>query len=86
MQRTLRWLDENRNFQAESLFKLTAFQAGPRICLGKDFAYRQMKIIAAVLLSHFTFKLQGEEGIAKYRTMITLQIDGGLNVHAFPRV
>ncbi|KAL3571899.1 hypothetical protein D5086_025803 [Populus alba] len=45
-----RWLNEDGVFQQESPFKFTAFQAGPRICLGKEFAYRQMKIFAAVLM------------------------------------
>uniref|UniRef100_A0A7N0ZR58 Cytochrome P450 n=1 Tax=Kalanchoe fedtschenkoi TaxID=63787 RepID=A0A7N0ZR58_KALFE len=81
-----RWLDENGNFQAESPFNFTAFQAGPRICLGKEFAYRQMKIISAVLLGCFMFKLKDEKEAVNYRTMISLQIDGGLHVHAFPRV
>ncbi|XP_030535476.1 cytochrome P450 704C1-like [Rhodamnia argentea] len=75
-----RWLDSNGVFQPESPFKFTAFQAGPRICLGKEFAYRQMKIFSAVLLSCFTFKLADEKKPVNYRTMINLHIDGGLHV------
>ncbi|KAF0921843.1 hypothetical protein E2562_020307 [Oryza meyeriana var. granulata] len=70
-----RWLDENDVFQQESPFKFTAFQAGPRICLGKDFAYRQMKIFAAVLLRSFVLRLRDEKEIVSYRTMITLSVD-----------
>uniref|UniRef100_A0A0E0M9Z7 Cytochrome P450 n=1 Tax=Oryza punctata TaxID=4537 RepID=A0A0E0M9Z7_ORYPU len=70
-----RWLDENGVFQQESPFKFTAFQAGPRICLGKDFAYRQMKIFVAVLLRFFVFKLRDEKEIISYRTMITLSVN-----------
>ncbi|KAM6584623.1 hypothetical protein CsatB_011625 [Cannabis sativa] len=80
-----RWLNENGVFQPQSPFKFTAFQAGPRICLGKEFAYRQLKIFAAVLLSYFEFKLSDEKKIAHYRTMINLHIDGGLQVHVLPR-
>jgi len=36
-------------------------QAGPRICLGKEFAYRHMKVLAAVLLRFFVFSLRDEE-------------------------
>lgn len=75
-----RWLDSNGVFQPESPFKFTAFQAGPRICLGKEFAYRQMKIFSAVLLSCFTFKLADAKKPVNYRTMINLHIDGGLPV------
>ncbi|XP_057499251.1 cytochrome P450 704C1-like [Actinidia eriantha] len=81
-----RWLDENGNFRQESPFKFTAFQAGPRICLGKEFAYRQMKIFSAVLLPSFVFKLGDDKKAVNYRTMINLHIDGGLHVRAFRRL
>ncbi|GLT84457.1 hypothetical protein SLE2022_026850 [Rubroshorea leprosula] len=80
-----RWLDEHGVFQPESPFKFTAFQAGPRICIGKEFAYRQMKIFSAVLLHCYAFKLSDEEKIITYRTMINLHIDGGLHIIASHR-
>lgn len=80
-----RWLNEEGIFQPESPFKFTAFQAGPRICLGKEFAYRQMKIFSAVLLRSFIFKLSDEKSTVNYRTMINLHIDGGLHIRAFHR-
>uniref|UniRef100_A0A2P2JM78 Cytochrome P450 704C1 n=1 Tax=Rhizophora mucronata TaxID=61149 RepID=A0A2P2JM78_RHIMU len=80
-----RWLDEDGVFQPESPFKFTAFQAGPRICLGKEFAYRQMKIFSSVLLGSFIFKLTDENKAVNYRTMINLHIDEGLHVRAFHR-
>ncbi|XVE77003.1 hypothetical protein DITRI_Ditri13aG0027000 [Diplodiscus trichospermus] len=75
-----RWLDDDGIFQPESPFKFTAFQAGPRICLGKEFAYRQMKIFSAVLVRCFVFKLGDEDKPVTYRTMINLHVDGGLHV------
>ncbi|XP_024184309.1 cytochrome P450 704C1 [Rosa chinensis] len=81
-----RWLDENGIFQPESPFKFTAFQAGPRICLGKEFAYREMKIFSAVLLGNYIFKLAEKKTGVSYRTMINLHIDGGLYVLAAPRL
>ncbi|KAL3645254.1 hypothetical protein CASFOL_010434 [Castilleja foliolosa] len=81
-----RWLDENGAFRNESPFKFTAFQAGPRICLGREFAYRQMKVFSAVLLSAFSFKLADEKKPVNYRTMLTLQIDGGLHLRASSRI
>ncbi|KAL5571498.1 hypothetical protein UlMin_021095, partial [Ulmus minor] len=80
-----RWLNEDGTFQPESPFKFTAFQAGPRICLGREFAYRQLKIFAAVLLSCFVFKLSDEKKVVNYRTMINLHIDEGLEVRVFNR-
>ncbi|KAK2653673.1 hypothetical protein Ddye_013529 [Dipteronia dyeriana] len=81
-----RWLNENGRFEPESPFKFTAFQAGPRICLGKEFAYRQMKIFCMLLLGCFRFKLSDDKKTVKYRTMLTLAIDGGLHLSATPRM
>ncbi|KAH0731217.1 hypothetical protein KY290_002245 [Solanum tuberosum] len=80
-----RWLDGDGFFRPENPFKFTAFQAGPRICLGKEFAYRQMKIFSAVLLRYFVFKLSDNKKAINYRTMINLHIDGGLHVRVFRR-
>ncbi|VVA11000.1 Hypothetical predicted protein [Prunus dulcis] len=80
-----RWLDENGVFKQESSFKFTAFSAGPRICVGKEFAYRQMMIFSAVLLGSYILKLRDENKVANYRTKFTHHIDGGLYVQASPR-
>uniref|UniRef100_M1DCB7 Cytochrome P450 monooxygenase n=1 Tax=Solanum tuberosum TaxID=4113 RepID=M1DCB7_SOLTU len=81
-----RWLDENGSFKQESPFKFTAFQAGPRICIGKEFAYKNMKITAAVLMQFFVFKLSDDTKPVNYKTMLQLHIDGGLHVRAFRRI
>ncbi|WOL05707.1 Cytochrome P450 [Canna indica] len=80
-----RWLNGDGVFVPESPFKFTAFQAGPRICLGKDFAYTQMKIFAATLVYFFKFKMWDEMKTVKQRTTLTLQIDGGLYLCAMER-
>ncbi|KAL6127827.1 hypothetical protein ACLB2K_071188 [Fragaria x ananassa] len=80
-----RWLDGNGNFKEESPFKFIAFNAGPRICLGRDHSYLQMKIYSAVLLNNYIFKLTDENKVVKYKNMVTLHSDEGLHVHAFPR-
>jgi len=66
-----RWLDNEGVFQPQSPFKFTAFQAGPRICLGKDSAYLQMKITAATLLRFFKFEWVGGYRI-EYMVALTL--------------
>ncbi|KAJ9561175.1 hypothetical protein OSB04_006335 [Centaurea solstitialis] len=80
-----RWLDENGVFHPASPFKFTAFQAGPRTCLGQDFAYRQMKIFSSILLGCFTFKLSDESKIPNYRVTINLQMDDPLHVFVSKR-
>jgi len=44
-----------------------------------------MKIFSAVLLGSFRFKLNDEKKNVTYKTMITLHIDGGLEIKAFHR-
>lgn len=80
-----RWLNENGHFQPKSSFIFTSFQGGPRICLGKEFAYRQMKIFSMILLGSYKFKLNDESKPVKSRTALTLHIDGGLHLRVFSR-
>ncbi|XP_010413066.1 PREDICTED: cytochrome P450 704C1-like isoform X2 [Camelina sativa] len=79
-----RWLKDGV-FQPESPFKFISFHAGPRICLGKDFAYRQMKIVSIALLHFFRFKMADEVCNVRYKRMLTLHIKGGLHLCAIPR-
>ncbi|XVF79924.1 hypothetical protein PTKIN_Ptkin15bG0029300 [Pterospermum kingtungense] len=79
-----RWLKDGI-FQPESSFKFISFHAGPRICLGKDFAYRQMKIIATALIRYFRFKLADDTKVATYAITFTLRMKEGLHVLAIPR-
>ncbi|CAD6337876.1 unnamed protein product [Miscanthus lutarioriparius] len=79
-----RWF-VNGVFQLESPYKFVCFNAGPRICLGKEFAYRQMKIMAATLVHFFRFKLADESKEPTYKTMFTLHMDKGLHLYAHPR-
>ncbi|XP_031127141.1 cytochrome P450 704C1-like [Ipomoea triloba] len=79
-----RWLKDGI-FTPESPFKFTAFHAGPRICLGKDFAYRQMKIVSIALLHFFRFKLSDDSKKVTYKIMFTLHISGGLHLTAVSR-
>ena len=39
-----RWLRKDGTFQPESPFRFPVFHAGPRMCLGKELAYIQMKL------------------------------------------
>ncbi|XVF73354.1 hypothetical protein PTKIN_Ptkin12aG0194800 [Pterospermum kingtungense] len=79
-----RWLKDGV-FQAESPFKFISFHAGPRICLGKDFAFRQLKMFSAALIRHFRFKLVDDTKDAAYKVTIALMIKGGLHLCAVPR-
>ncbi|XWS23173.1 hypothetical protein CRYUN_Cryun29cG0098200 [Craigia yunnanensis] len=73
-----RWLKEGY-FQNASPFKFTAFQAGPRICLGKDSAYLQMKMALAIFCRFFKFSLVTNHPV-KYRMMTILSMEQGLKL------
>ncbi|XXG73329.1 hypothetical protein AAC387_Pa07g2268 [Persea americana] len=73
-----RWF-KNGVLQSASPFKFTAFQAGPRICLGKDSAYLQMKITLAILCRFFVFTLVPQHQV-RYRMMTILSMAHGLNL------
>ncbi|KAM7269211.1 hypothetical protein ACFE04_024708 [Oxalis oulophora] len=78
-----RWL-VNGIFQNASPFKFTAFQAGPRICLGKDSAYLQMKMTLAILCRFYEFHLVPDHPV-KYRMMTILSMAHGLKLTAARR-
>ncbi|RDX78507.1 Cytochrome P450 704B1, partial [Mucuna pruriens] len=63
----------------ESPFKFTAFQAGPRICLGKDSAYLQMRMVLAILCRFYKFNLVPGHTV-KYRMMTILSMAYGLKL------
>ncbi|PKA65871.1 Cytochrome P450 704C1 [Apostasia shenzhenica] len=76
-----RWLGEvGHVLQNVSPYKFTAFQAGPRMCLGKDSAYLQMKMTLAILCRFFHFRLEPCHPPVHYRMMTILSMEQGLNV------
>ncbi|PSR91489.1 Cytochrome P450 86A22 like [Actinidia chinensis var. chinensis] len=80
-----RWLSpDGTKFEVQDSFKFVAFNAGPRICLGKDLAYLQMKsIAAAVLLRHRLTVAPGHK--VEQKMSLTLFMNYGLKVNVHPR-
>lgn len=77
-----RWLNDDGVFVREDPCKFTAFQAGPRMCLGVDMAMLEMKVVAALLLREFHFNVLN---IPQYRTTLVLQMLDGLQVRVLKR-
>ncbi|XP_006646412.1 cytochrome P450 94B3-like [Oryza brachyantha] len=73
-----RWLDEAGVFRPESPFKYTVFHAGPRMCLGKEIAYVQMKSIVACVFERFSLRYTGGEGHPGLVVSLALRMEGGL--------
>lgn len=80
-----RWISEDgQKFEAHDQFKFVAFNAGPRICLGKDLAYLQMKsVAAAVLLRHRLTVAPGHK--VEQKMSLTLFMKNGLKVNVHER-
>ncbi|KAI0492692.1 hypothetical protein KFK09_026968 [Dendrobium nobile] len=73
-----RWIKEGV-FTGENPFKYAVFNAGPRLCVGKKFAYMQMKMVAAAML--YRYKVVVEEGQKVVpRMTTTLYMRNGLKV------
>ncbi|XP_074272858.1 cytochrome P450 86A2 [Silene latifolia] len=80
-----RWLSpDGKKFTMHDQFKFVAFNAGPRICLGKDLAYLQMKSVAAsILLRHRLSVAPGHK--VEQKMSLTLFMKYGLKVVVQPR-
>ena len=65
-----------------SPYKFTAFQGGPRQCLGQNLALLEMKVCLYRLLSSFDFDLAQDKDTVTYVNTITLPIKNGLRVTA----
>nr|GMC91487.1 cytochrome P450 94B3-like [Ipomoea batatas] len=51
-----RWFDQEGKLKMISPFKFPVFQAGPRVCLGKEMAFIQMKFVVASILRRFEIR------------------------------
>ncbi|KAK3019648.1 hypothetical protein RJ639_004031 [Escallonia herrerae] len=81
-----RWL-ENGMVKQESPFRFPVFNAGLRMCLGKDMAYIQMKSIAAAVIERFEMEVQDKENCPPHPLLsVTLRMKGGLHVIVRERV
>jgi cytochrome P450 len=78
-----RWL-ENGIFKPENPFKYPVFHAGPRMCLGKEMAYIQMKSVAASVLERFRIKIL-RESTPETLLSFTLRMKGGLPIQVSKR-
>ncbi|KAL4363023.1 hypothetical protein GQ457_04G008130 [Hibiscus cannabinus] len=78
-----RWMEDGK-FVSANQFKYPVFNAGPRLCPGKNFAYTQMKLVAASLLLSYSVRVvQGHSVVPKLTT--TLYMKNGLMVTLNPR-
>ncbi|KAE9616424.1 putative alkane 1-monooxygenase [Lupinus albus] len=80
-----RWVrNNNGHFMSESAYKFTAFNGGPRLCLGKDFAYYQMKYVAATIIFHYHVKVLDNHPVLP-KLALTMYIKHGIKVNLYRR-
>ncbi|WCJ28936.1 Cytochrome P450 94A1 [Euphorbia peplus] len=81
-----RWLDCDGRYQPLDQFRFPVFHCGPRMCLGKDLGYFQMKAIVAAVM--YEFEIVAVNGGASpermmnppYVVTLILKMKGGLHV------
>ncbi|GAV91979.1 p450 domain-containing protein, partial [Cephalotus follicularis] len=80
-----RWLKRDDNgkwiFVAKDQYTYPVFQAGPRICLGKEMAFLQMKEVVAEILKRFKVVPTVEDGVEPvFVAFFTAKMKGGFLV------
>jgi cytochrome P450 len=87
-----RWLErdeaENRQwrFVGRDAYTYPVFQAGPRICLGKEMAFLQMKRVLAGILRRFKVVPAVGEGVEpEFVQVLTAKMKGGFPVRMVER-
>ncbi|CAL0334221.1 unnamed protein product [Lupinus luteus] len=79
-----RWLRNNGQFMSESAYKFSVFNGGPRLCLGKDFAYYQMKYVAASIIFHYHVKVVQNYPVVP-KLALTMYMKHGIKVNLYNR-
>lgn len=81
-----RWLEkdettDNTKFKARDPYTYPVFQAGPRICLGKEMAFLQMKRVVAGVLRQFKVVPAVDDGVDPvFVSRLTSKMKGGFLV------
>ncbi|KAL5800452.1 hypothetical protein ACOSQ4_033336 [Xanthoceras sorbifolium] len=74
-----RWL-KNGSFFPQKPYKYPVFQAGARICLGKELAVVEMKMVALSVLNKFDVEVVEPKGAPAFDIGLTAMIRGGVQV------
>ncbi|OWM73676.1 cytochrome P450 94C1-like [Punica granatum] len=74
-----RWL-KGGVFSPQSLYKFPVFQAGPRVCLGKELAVVEMKTVALALIRKYNICAADSSWAPRFAPGLTATFRGGLPV------
>ncbi|XP_050369882.1 cytochrome P450 94C1 [Argentina anserina] len=79
-----RWL-KNGIYSPENSYKYPVFQAGDRVCLGKELALTEMKCVAATLVGRFDIQVTQPGQALRFAPGLTATVRGGLPVRVSER-
>ena len=81
-----RWISSNKGGGIVYVppYKFTAFNAGPRTCLGKDMSFIQLKIIATAILWNYRVQVVEKHTITPSNSIV-LHMKHGLMVKVYKR-
>ncbi|MFQ6650143.1 hypothetical protein Gotur_022541 [Gossypium turneri] len=72
-----RWINERGEIKHEPSYKFLSFGAGPRICLGKETSFIQMKAVASALIYYYRIHVM-EETLIVPTVSVVLHTKNGL--------
>ncbi|PPS02343.1 hypothetical protein GOBAR_AA18319 [Gossypium barbadense] len=72
-----RWINERGEIKHESSYKFLSFGAGPRICLGKETSFIQMKAVASALIYNYRIHVMEETPVVS-AVSVVLHTENGL--------
>ncbi|KAJ1704164.1 hypothetical protein LUZ63_003943 [Rhynchospora breviuscula] len=74
-----RWLSDDGVFTPESPFKYPVFQAGLRVCLGRELALMEMKTVIVSVLREFDVEVALQNGdLPRFAPALTTSFKGGI--------
>ena len=79
-----RWISESGDIIHVPSYKFIAFNTGPRICIGKDISFIQMKMVAVALLRKFHIQVVEGHPVTP-RLSVFLRMKHGLKVEVSKR-
>ncbi|XP_065878947.1 alkane hydroxylase MAH1-like [Euphorbia lathyris] len=79
-----RWISESGGIKHQPSYKFTAFNAGPRTCLGKNLAFLQIKSIVCAILWNYSLHFTKDQNVCP-SSSILLHPKNGFKVTFFKR-